>query len=221
MEFRRARSAEQVEVRRASILAAAEALLAEHPLAGISLRELSCRVGLAKSNVLRYFDSREAVFLEVLDRRWSAWLDEAEPLVRGTRPEPVPYGRAIAAATALAGSLPRHPLLCELVANAAGVLERNVGPAAALAFKSRADAHTSRLAELVRGELPQLDDAAARHFAGAVLALTAGLWPHAHPTGAVAAAGAELGHPPPAEAFAAALTESLVNQLIGLVVRAS
>ncbi|MEV0679055.1 TetR family transcriptional regulator [Actinosynnema sp. NPDC050436] len=221
MDFRRARRPEQVEVRRASILDAAEAMLAERPLAGISLRELSCRVGLAKSNVLRYFDSREAVFLDVLDRRRSAWLDEVDPLVRAVRPEPVPYGRAIAVATAVAASLPRHPVLCELVANAAGVLERNIGPDAARECAARAEAHTARLADLVRAAVPQLDAAAARHFAVAVLAVTAGLWPRAHPTEAVAGAVAALGHPPPGEAFAAALTECLVDQLIGLVVRAS
>ncbi len=38
----------------------------------ISLRELSDRVGLAKSNVMRYFDSREAIFLEVLDEEFQA-----------------------------------------------------------------------------------------------------------------------------------------------------
>ena len=74
--FQRARRPEQVEARRRAILAAARELLAERPVAGISLRELSCRVGLPKSNVLRYFDSSEAIFLEVLDGVWTAWLDD-------------------------------------------------------------------------------------------------------------------------------------------------
>ncbi len=206
--------------RRASILDTADAMLAELPVADISLRELSCRVGLAKSNVLRYFDSREAVFLELLDRRWSAWLDEVEPLVRAARPEPVPYGRAITVATVLATSLTRHEPLCELVAALAGVLERNIGVDTAREFKTRSTAHTTRLADLVRAELPQLDEIGARHFAGAVVVITAGLWPYAHPTEAVAQAMAELGHPPAADTFTTALTEGLVNQLIGLVVRA-
>ncbi|MBB5958023.1 AcrR family transcriptional regulator [Saccharothrix tamanrassetensis] len=221
MEFRRARRPEQVAARRAAILDTAEAMLADRPVAGISLRELSCEVGLARSNVLRYFDSREAIFLEVLDRRWSAWLDEVEPLVRAARAEPVPYGRAIAVATALASSLLRHPLLCELVSGTAGVLERDIGIESARAREARATANTDRLADLVRGELPQLDRAGATHFATAVVVITAGLWPSARPAEAVARAGAEPGRPPAAEAFATALTEGLVNQLIGLVVRSS
>ena len=62
--FQRARSEEQREARRQAILGAAAAMLAEMPVAEITLNELSRRVGLAKSNVLRYFESREAVLLE-------------------------------------------------------------------------------------------------------------------------------------------------------------
>jgi AcrR family transcriptional regulator len=61
-------------VRRRAILAAAAGMLAEMPVADVSLTELSRRVGLAKSNVLRYFDSREAVLLELLDDAWRDWL---------------------------------------------------------------------------------------------------------------------------------------------------
>ena len=56
--------------RRTAIMAVARDMLAERNVGDISLRELSDRVGLAKSNVLRYFDSREAIFLEVLDEEF-------------------------------------------------------------------------------------------------------------------------------------------------------
>ena len=72
--FQRARSEEQREARRQAILAAAAAMLAEMPVAEVSLNELSRRAGLAKSNVLRYFESREAVLLELLDAAWQDWL---------------------------------------------------------------------------------------------------------------------------------------------------
>ena len=57
-------------------MAVARTMLTEKSVADISLRELSDRVGLAKSNVLRYFDSREAILLEVLDEECRSWLDE-------------------------------------------------------------------------------------------------------------------------------------------------
>src|ERR1039457_1529560 len=77
--FQRARSEEQREVRRRAILDAAAAMLAEMPVAQVTLNELSRRVGLAKSNVLRYFESREAVLLELLDSAWQDWLGGLGP----------------------------------------------------------------------------------------------------------------------------------------------
>ena len=74
--FQRARSKEQREVRRRAILDTAAAMLAEMPAAQLTLNELSRRVGLAKSNVLRYFESREAVLLELLDALSREWLDQ-------------------------------------------------------------------------------------------------------------------------------------------------
>ncbi|MEV1116062.1 TetR family transcriptional regulator [Actinosynnema sp. NPDC049800] len=212
MEFQRARRPEQVEQRRRTILDTASAMLRERSVADISLRELSDRVGLAKSNVLRYFDSREAIFLELLDREWGAWLDEVEAAV-------APAAEAEEVATAIATSLLRRRLLCELVSGMAGVLERNISVDFARVFKRRAHAHTTRLAEVVRAGVPVLDEAAARHFARVVLVMTAGLWPHANPTDAVAQVMRELGGPAAGELVREGLTEGLVNQLVGLVAR--
>src|SRR5256885_10512925 len=93
--FRRSRSDEQLEIRRQAILLVAAGMVAEMPVAELSLNELSRRVGLAKSNVLRYFESREAVLLELLDNAWRDWLarltEALPPRVDPTAPAPVPY----------------------------------------------------------------------------------------------------------------------------------
>src|SRR3954467_6632884 len=73
--FQRARSDEQRAARTQAILETATAMLEEMPVADLSLNELSRRVGLAKSNVLRYFESREAVLLELLTNSLHEWLD--------------------------------------------------------------------------------------------------------------------------------------------------
>jgi AcrR family transcriptional regulator len=76
--FQRARSDEQRAQRREAILETAAAMLTEMPVARVSLNELSRRVGLAKSNVLRYFESREAVLLDLLDAAEREWLDQLD-----------------------------------------------------------------------------------------------------------------------------------------------
>src|SRR6204780_305586 len=68
MGFQRARSEEQREIRRQAILDTAAAMLDVMPVSEVSLNELSRRAGLAKSNVLRYFESREAIRPELRDR---------------------------------------------------------------------------------------------------------------------------------------------------------
>src|SRR3954471_16522615 len=93
--FKRARSEEQREIRRRAILDTAAAMLDEMPVAEVSLNELSRRVGLAKSNVLRYFESREAVLLELLDDFLGSWLAElAQELASGIEAHAAPEVRA-------------------------------------------------------------------------------------------------------------------------------
>ncbi len=200
--------------RRQAILDTAVEMLAERPLAEISLRELSDRVGLAKSNVLRYFDSREAVYLEVLDRLWTAWLDELEPVL-----EEAPSD-AEAVATKVATSLAGNPLLCELISSMAGVLERNITVEYARVFKSNASRNADRLAAMVRRHFPVIGEHGAGHFAGSVFVIVAGLWPYARPTEAVAQVMAEMGSPTSPELFVLGLREGLCNQLVGLITRA-
>ena len=112
-------------------------MLAEKNVGDISLRELSDRVGLAKSNVLRYFDSREAIFLEVLDEEFATWLSDIEDgLGRPTRKPG--YANEIRVATVIADSVLTRPLLGELLGSMAAVLERNISHEFARDFKARA-----------------------------------------------------------------------------------
>ncbi|MEU4673096.1 TetR family transcriptional regulator [Amycolatopsis sp. NPDC023774] len=217
--FQRARRPEQVEARRATILATATAMLRERPVADISLRELSDRVGLAKSNVLRYFDSREAIFLEVLDEVWRRWLDVAARALTAGSADGPGFVREERVAATIARALQEDRLLCELISSMASVLERNISVDTARRFKHRAAANLDRLAGLVRDEVPELSPAGAAHFAGALLVIVAGLWPYANPTEAVATASAEMGVATGADLFAENLSESLANLLAGLVAR--
>src|SRR5262245_52789126 len=135
--FQRARSPEQVAARREAILSAAAEMLREQRVVDISLRDLAHRVGLPKANVLRYFDSREAIFMEVLDRTWNAWLDGLTLDPGRSRAR---HARELAVATAIATSLVAEPLLCDLFSAMGSVLERNVSVEVARDFKRRFNA---------------------------------------------------------------------------------
>jgi AcrR family transcriptional regulator len=159
--FQRARNEEQREIRRRVQDGPAAAMLDEMPVAAVSLNELSRRVGLAKSNVLRYFESREAVLLELLDDFLGSWLaDLAEELAAGIEAHAAPHVRADLLAEILSRSLAERVVLCDLFGAQGGVLEHNVSVEAIKRHKRSSLARLTDMSELVRGHVPELGDGA-------------------------------------------------------------
>ena len=159
MTFQRARSEEQREIRRRAVLETAAAMLAEMPVAEVSLNELSRRVGLAKSNVLRYYESREAVLLALLDDFLGSWLTElAGELAAGVDGQAAPDVRAGQLADVLSASLSGRVALCDLFGAQGGVLEHNVSVEVVKRHKRSSIAHLAQMSELVRRHLPELGD---------------------------------------------------------------
>jgi AcrR family transcriptional regulator len=219
--FQRARSEEQREARRQAILAAAAAMLTEMPVADVTLNELSRRSGLAKSNVLRYFESREAVLLELLDAAWQDWLARLDSGLDGAIGRDAPVAvRSGQLASVVAASLAARPMLCDLLSAQAAVLERNVSPQVAAQYKRASIAGIGALGASFGRHVPELGDAAAFRLAGAVVLTTAALWPHTQPSAAMLAAY----EADPALAalrldFTATLTELLEVLTAGLLAR--
>ncbi|MCZ7374061.1 TetR/AcrR family transcriptional regulator [Micromonospora sp. WMMC250] len=161
MTFQRARSEEQRAVRRQAILETTSAMLDEMPVAAVTLNELSRRVGLAKTAVLRYFESREAVLLDLLDDRTTTWLTTlGQELAQGVDPDRSALERAEQTADVLSLSLSAQTVLCDLYGAQGGVLEHNVSVEVARRHKRAAMANLAVMADLVRRHLPEVGDQA-------------------------------------------------------------
>ncbi|MGW4947220.1 TetR family transcriptional regulator [Actinoplanes sp. NPDC004185] len=161
MTFQRARSDEQRAVRRRAIMETTSAMLDEMPVAQVTLNELSRRVGLAKTAVLRYFESREAVLLDLMDDRTATWLAELEPeLARGIDPDRSAVERAEQAADVLSRSLAAQTVLCDLFGAQGGVLEHNVSVEVIRRHKRASLGNLAVMAGLVRRHLPEIGDRA-------------------------------------------------------------
>jgi AcrR family transcriptional regulator len=221
--FQRARSEEQREVRRRAILDTAAAMLAEMPVAEVTLNELSRRVGLAKSNVLRYFESREAVLLELLDLAWQEWLTALETdLGDAIDAAASPAERGDQLAAALAASLTVRPVLCDLLSAQAAVLERNVSPQVAATYKRAALADVSRLGRVLLRHLSELGRHDAERLAAGLVLIAGAVWTHAQPSAAVLAAyEAEPALAVLRADFPATLREVLEVLIAGLLARSS
>jgi AcrR family transcriptional regulator len=130
----------------------------------VSLNELSRRVGLATSNVLRYFESREAILLELLDaelREWIVWLSRSPVPTTGTARE-----RGSLLAEALADSMSTRPVMCDLIS--AQTVQILV-------------AHITRV-------LPELRPDDAYEIVVVTILMASGAWPSSQPSEALRAA---------------------------------
>ena len=169
-EFQRARSAEAKQQREAAILDAARSLGEQHGIRQVTLTDIADAVDLHKSAMLRYFETREQIFLTLTAAEWRSWSaalrHRTNALTTGADPAAV--------ARAIADSLVDRPLFCDLLAQAPLNLERNVSLESVRAFKlvtlGEVDAISAELGRLLDLTTEQSVDviATATSLAGAL-----------------------------------------------------
>ena len=71
--FQRARSTAAKHLREAAILDAAHRLGAQRGIRQVTLTEIVEEVGMHKSALLRYFETREEIFLRLTAEAWREW----------------------------------------------------------------------------------------------------------------------------------------------------
>jgi AcrR family transcriptional regulator len=170
--------------------------------------------------VLRYFESREAILLELLDRAGKQWVAElSEQLAAEIDPHGTARERADQLADALARSLAPHRVLCDLLSAQAGVLEHNVSVEVAARYKRATHDNLAALTELVRRHLPELGDGAWQ-ACGMALVFVGALWTHTRPSASMLAAyEADPSLAAMRMDFAVALEEALSTVIIGTLTR--
>jgi AcrR family transcriptional regulator len=188
--FQRARRPEHKRQRYEAILAAARELAVRDGVRAVSLADIAAAVGMHKSALLRYFETREDIYLRLAADDWQDW-------VAAMRTALAAAGSAPEVAAAFATTLAEHPLLCDLLTHAPLNLERNVSLESVRPFKHAAVGGVTRIAEAVREVLPALSEQDAFELVGAVTMLAASLWQIGHPPETLArlyAEEPELGH---------------------------
>jgi AcrR family transcriptional regulator len=130
-EVQRARSAEAKLQREQAILDAAAKLGTERGIRTVTLTDIAQAVGLHKSAMLRYFETREQIFLKLTAAGWRDWSAELREKLGHLEPG-VPAG---VVAEAFAQTLTARPMFCDLLAQAPLNLERNVSIESVRSFK--------------------------------------------------------------------------------------
>ncbi|MFC4013278.1 TetR family transcriptional regulator [Nonomuraea purpurea] len=159
--FLRARRPEHKQQRREAILVSARELASASGVRNVSLGAVADSVGLAKSNIMRYFGTREEIYLVLAAEEWQSWSEALTDRLRAAD------GRNDVV-TALAETLADRPLLCDLLSHTSTSLEHNVSVPAARVFKrtvrsilSDLGAQAGRACGLNDGEGAELVSAAA------------------------------------------------------------
>ena len=181
-EFRRARSAAAKQQREQAILDAATTLGAERGIRRVTLTDIAEVVGMHKSAMLRYFETREQIFLRLTATGWQDW-SQALRTELAALADPSPG----AVAAVFATTLVERPMFCDLLAQAPMNLERNVSLDAVRAFKLVTLAEVTAIVAALRERLPALDDRAAVDVIASATSLAGALWQMATPGDELAA----------------------------------
>ena len=207
--FQRARRPEQKQQREDAILGAARELALRDGVRNVSLNDIAARIGIHKSALLRYFETREQIFLELTAASWRDWtqalhadLDGAAAGSAAAAAGSAAAGSAAAGSAELvadvvARSFADRPLLCDLIPHTALNLERNVSPAAVRRYKLTSLGAVGDAAGLVHRVLPELTEGECREFISAMASLAGALWQIANPPPVLAelyATDPDLGH---------------------------
>ncbi len=174
--FQRARSPEAKGQREAAILEAARALGTERGIRRVTLTDIADAVGMHKSALLRYFETREQIFLRLTATGWREWSAELRSSLAGlSEPSPATVARAFAA------SLAARPMFCDLLAQAPLNLERNVSLESVRAFKLVTLEEVAAIGAALRRAFPAMTERDTTDVIAAATALSGAYWQMATP----------------------------------------
>lgn len=177
----RARKPEQIEARRASILAAAVELLDQGGVEAAGLSAIARVAGLSKANLYRYFESREAILLSILIDELDEWVTALSAALDHV----TEAGDVVEVAQLYSDSVADRDRLNELMSTFAPVLERNLTVATVEMEKSELRNCFVRLIPPLCKALPQFSKSQANEFLIMQTVFQMGLWPHANPSAEV------------------------------------
>ncbi len=214
--FQRARSPEHKAQRQTAILEAAARVLERDGIDATTLNAIARETGQAKSNLYRYFESREDILIALLGV-------DAVVLIDGlcveyaTLEEPDDLA---AMARLFARACARSQRFCLLISQTAPILEKNISVGRIVEIKRGFTAMLDKMGQAIYTAAPSLGEEGAHSVVRTGTTFVSGLWPAATPTGHVAEA---LEHPEIShfrQDFETELADIMLTVMTGLQARA-
>jgi AcrR family transcriptional regulator len=175
--FQRARRPAQIEQRKEAILQTALVLFQRKGLENVSLTDIAGEVGLAKSNIYRYFESREHIYLVVLQRLAARFEERLYPPLRKLDGR----GSVKKVAAIVTEAYLDSPEYGELITVVNSVLEKRLSPTLIINFRSVFLERRKRLAAVLASALPPTTAKQMLPFTLHIFLHVPGLWTFCYP----------------------------------------
>lgn len=156
--------------RREEIIDACAALYKTMSLREITIKLIGARTSFTRTSIYNYFETKEEIFLALLQREYAAWTDDLNAL-------PAQPG-ADALADALAGTLARRGTMLRLLSMNLYDIEANSRVENLAAFKTVYAASMQAVRSLLARSLPGIGTDACERFLYALYPFLFGIYPY-------------------------------------------
>ncbi|SPM30588.1 TetR family transcriptional regulator, partial [Mycobacterium terramassiliense] len=157
-------------------LHAARSLGTDNGISKVTLTDIADAVGMHKSAMLRYYETREEIFLRLTADAWQEW---SAALCHELHMLRQPQTGEVAAT--IARTLASRGFFCDLLAQTPLHLERNVSLGTLREYKLIALAEVDRLATAIRSVSPSLNEQDAADIIATATSLAGTFWHVATP----------------------------------------
>lgn len=166
----RARSDEQIQLRIAQILDSASLLFRDLDYEQVTMQRIARQSGFTRSNIYRYFTSRDEIFLTLFIDDIRLWAEDIDAGIT----DPMPREDFIRQWLSI---LTRHQRLVELIPLLTTSLEKNASKEVYRKTKIEVNELIIKVTGIIKRALPSLDNDGLGIFIQANQILIAGSWP--------------------------------------------
>ncbi len=212
MDFERARTKEQKNVRVMEIVEAAIKQYNEIPYDKITLASLSSELSFTRVNLYKYFKTKEEIFLKIIELDIYKLLDRLNLIFKGQ-----PSKDLESFAAKWSAALYSQGRMLELLSKLFSELEKNSSPQKLAEFKTCYFGMHHELFGILAEQLPYLTDEKIHDFINAHNTFAIGLYPMCKVTENQKKALEIAGYDYPTPDFRQALSSFIVTYIRGLV----
>ena len=210
-KFERARSKEQKQVRAEEIISAAKRIFKKNGLEGITLAAIAKEAEFTRSNIYKYFKSREEIILQIIVGDMEVWVRDVDKAIAGRAWTIDEF------AAKWHETIARHPRLMALMSAEYLFLGKNASAEKTLAFVTRIKTCLEAMSEILTQSFPGLDKDQALKFINLQIAMICGTYPMTSSGSQLTEALKAVDMPLPCDIVKTNITDSAIYILSGML----